>query len=109
MNIIKLTIPNKQELLKAYIKQFKTGGIFVKGNFEYNVGDDVFLILQLQETNESIAVNGMISWQSPKSAVGYPSGVGVQFNSDKAGSDARNKLELMLGGALQNQRNCYTF
>lgn len=109
MNIIKLAIPNKQELLKSYVKQFKTGGIFVKGNFEYNVGDQVFLLITLQETGESIAVNGVVCWQSPKSAVGYPSGVGIQFNADKAGADAKAKLEIILGGALQNPHGCYTF
>lgn len=109
MNIVKLVMPNKQELLKSYIKQFKCGGIFVKGNFEYNVGDDVFLIIHLQESGESIATNGTVGWQSPKSAVGYPSGIGIQFNNDKAGIEARNKIELMLGGAIQGQTNAYTF
>lgn len=41
--------------------------------------------------------------------MGYPAGIGVQFSNDKAGSDAKAKIEIMLGGLLQQQQANYTF
>ncbi len=108
-NILKLVIPSKLELARSYIGQFKFGGVFVRGSGEYELGDEVFLLITLPETNENIAVTGKVSWLSPVSAVGYPSGVGVQFSNDKVGSDAKSKIEIMLGGLLQHQQANYTF
>lgn len=108
-NILKLVIPNKLELAKSYIKQFRHGGIFVRGSSAYELGDEVFLLITLSETNENIAVNGNVSWLSPISTVGYPAGVGIQFGNDKVGIDAKTKIEIMLGGLLQNQQASYTF
>lgn len=108
-NILKLVIPNKLELARSYIGQFKFGGVFVRGSGAYELGDDVFLLITLPETNESIAVPGKIAWLSPVSTVGYPAGVGVQFSDDKVGDDAKSKIEIMLGGLLQHQQAGYTF
>lgn len=109
MNIVKIPITSKQELVKSYIQQFKNGGLFIKGNFNYDLGAEVFLIITLPETNENVAVNATVNWLSPETAVGYPVGIGVQFNNDKAGIEARSKIEIMLGGLLQNQQLSYTF
>lgn len=108
-NIIKVNVPSKQDLLKMYIQQFKFGGIFVGGNYSYQLGEEVFLIITLPESGDNIAVSGKVNWVSPSSTVGYPAGIGVHFNQDRAGSDAKSKIEIMLGGSLQNQVNSYTF
>lgn len=108
-NIFKLVIPSKIELAKFYIQQFKYGGIFLHGSSGYELGDGVFLLITLPETNENIAVTGKVCWLSPVSTVGYPAGIEVQFSNDKAGSDAKAKIEIMLGGLLQQQQANYTF
>lgn len=108
-NIIKVNIQSRQDLLKMYIQQFKFGGVFVGGSYNYKLGEEVFLIMTLPDSGENIAVTGKVNWISPNSSVGYPPGIGVHFNQDKAGSDARSKIEIMLGGSLQNQANSYTF
>ncbi len=101
-NIVKIAFKTKNELAKAYVRQFKNGGIFVSGSFNHVLGDEFFLIIELPESNEPIAVSGKVNWISPVSAVGYPPGVGVHFNSDKTGQEARSRIEILLGGLLQN-------
>ncbi len=108
-NILKLNISTKQELLKMYIQQFKYGGLFISGESSHKLGDELFLILNLPDNMEPLAVKGIVNWVSPAAAVGYPTGIGVQFHHDKAGVDVKSKIELMLGGLLQNQVNGYTF
>jgi type IV pilus assembly protein PilZ len=108
-SIVKLNITSRTELAKLYIQQFKYGGVFVAGKLDYSLGEDVFLLINLPESSDSIAVGGKVCWLSPASAVGYPEGMGVQFKNDKAGSDAKSRLEITLGGALQHQGSSYTF
>lgn len=109
MNIVKLNIANRHELLKCYIKQFKLGGLFVKGKYDYQLGDKVFLLVTLMETNESLAINGVVGWVSTNLTAGYPEGVGCQFDNDKSGIAAKNKIEMLLGSALNKDYNSYTF
>lgn len=108
-NIIKLVITDKQDLAKAYIPFFKNGGLFVKGKTNFNLGDEIFLIVSLEETGEQLAVNGRIGWLSPPSSVTYPSGIGIHFNQEKAGLDAKSRIEILLGSLLKNLVNRYTF
>lgn len=108
-NIIKINIATVSDLAKIYIKQFKFGGVFVAGKFDFKLGDEAFLIISLPENSEPCAVGGKICWIAPPSAVGYPEGIGIQFNSDKAGTDAKSRLEIILGGMLQKQNSSFTF
>ncbi len=109
MNIVKLNIANRHELLRCYIKQFKGGGVFAKGKYNYKIGDKIFVLISLQETNESIAVNTTVGWIASSSVIGYPEGIGCQFTSDKACLSAKNKIETMLGTALNKDYESYTF
>lgn len=109
MNIIKVVIPNKAELLRVYMPYLKNGGIFIRESIDYEMYEEVFLLISLLDSKETLAVNGAVCWQSPKSAVGYPVGIGVHFKADKAGVEAKSKLEVLLGASLKNQQNSYTF
>ena len=108
-SIIKIHMASRTELAKNYIQQFKAGGMFVAGKFDYKLGDGIFMVISLPESNETIAVNGKVCWISPSAAVGYHQGIGIQFNNDKAGAEAKSRLEIMLGGAIQHQGVSYTF
>ena len=109
MNIVKINIADRHELLRCYIKQFKFGGIFAKGRYNYTLGEEVFLLMTLVETEESFALNSTVGWVTPPTTAGYPEGIGCQFNNDKASIAARNRIELLLGSALNRDHDCYTF
>jgi type IV pilus assembly protein PilZ len=56
-----------------------------------------------------IAVSGKVIWITPAGAHGNRTqGIGVQFSDNEAGQQARNKIEGLLGGALQSSRNTHT-
>ena len=71
-NIIKVNIQSRQDLLKMYIQQFKSGGIFYQWELWLSAWEEVFLIITLPEGGENIAVSSKVNWISPNSAVGYP-------------------------------------
>lgn len=104
--ILSLTIKDKAVLYAAYMPFIKNGGLFIPTNKEYKMGDEVFLLLNLMDEPEKIPVAGKVVWMTPKGAQGNKaSGVGVQFAED---SQAKNKVETYLAGALTSDRPTHT-
>lgn len=113
-NIIKLKIKSKDELAKRYIPELKYGGIFVDGYFNYELGDEAFLVIDLPkdaaaETSDILAFSGSIAWVCPDVAIEYVNGIGIQFNNDSAGMAAKDAIEAMLEDLLKNCTTGYTF
>ena len=106
--ILSLSIKDKNALFAAYMPFVVNGGLFIPTNRNYQIGDEVFMLLTLMEESERLPVAGKIIWITPKGAEGYrATGVGVQF-SDQDGGLARNKIETYLAGALQSDRPTHT-
>jgi type IV pilus assembly protein PilZ len=84
------------------------GGLFIPTNRDYEMGQEVFLLLNLMEETERLPIVGKIVWKTPPQVGSYrPSGIGVQF-SDQDGGVARNKIETYLAGALASDRSTHT-
>lgn len=56
--ILSLTMKDKAVLYAAYMPFVKNGGLFIATNKKFNLGDDVFLLLNLMEEPEKIPVAG---------------------------------------------------
>jgi type IV pilus assembly protein PilZ len=107
-NILSLSIKDKGALYSAYMPFVKNGGLFIPTKREYNMGDEVFLLLSLMDETERLPIAGKIIWKTPNGAEGYRStGIGVQF-SDQDGGTARNKIETYLAGSLESDRATHT-
>ena len=107
--ILSLAIKEKQALYMAYMPFIKGGGIFIPTNKNYNLGDEVFMLLSLLDDPAKIAVSGHVVWVTPAGAHNnHQQGIGVQFSSNEAGQQARNKIEGLLGGYLQSGRTTHT-
>ena len=106
--ILSLTIKDKNALYAAYMQFVKNGGLFIPTSKQYNLGDEVFMLLTLMDEAERLPVAGKIIWITPVGAEGNrAAGIGVQF-SDQDGGAARNKIEGYLAGALQADRPTHT-
>jgi type IV pilus assembly protein PilZ len=106
--VLSLTIKDKNALYAAYMPYVKGGGIFVPSNRPYKLGEEVFMLLQLMDNKEKIPVAGHVVWITPRGAQGSrTAGVGIQFNEKDSGL-ARNKIESLLGGALNSDRSTHT-
>ncbi len=99
-NIIKISVLNKQELSEMYIKPFKHGGLLIAGNFNYQLGTEVYLLVCLPGDNEPLTIRGKVAWLSPETSIGYLPGIGVHFNHDPVGAAAKKLIEDMLDGYL---------
>ncbi len=102
--ILTLTIKDKDALYSAYMPYVIGGGIFIPTIKKYELGDEVFLLLKIMESNEKIPVPGRVIWITPEgSQSGGMAGIGVQFDN-KEGASVRNKIETLLAGALKSER-----
>ncbi len=105
--ILSLTIKDKSVLYAAYMPFIKNGGLFIPTSKQYQLGDEVFMLLKLMDEPEKIPVAGKVVWVTPKGAQGNKvAGVGVQFNDED--DIARNKIETYLAGAIKSERMTHT-
>ncbi len=106
-SILSLTIKDKSVLYAAYMSFIKNGGLFIPTGKEYKLGDEVFMLLNLMEEPEKLPLTGKVIWVTPRGAQGNrAAGIGVQFNEDD--TEARNKIETYLAGALKSDRQTHT-
>ena len=105
--ILSLAIKDKAVLYAAYMPFIRNGGLFIPTKKEYELGDEVFMLLNLMDEAEKLPVAGKVVWITPKGAGGTKAaGIGVQFNDqDDVG---RSKIETYLAGALQSDRHTHT-
>jgi len=106
--ILSFVIKDKQALYASYMPFIKNGGLFIPTTKRYNLGEELFLLLQLMEEKERIPVAGKVVWMTPLGAEGNRQiGVGIQF-SDQDKGDARRKIEEYLAGGLEADRPTHT-
>ena len=106
--ILSLTIKDKSALYAAYMPFVQGGGLFIPTKKDYQLGEEVFMLLTLMDEAEKIPVAGKIVWVTPAGAQGNrAAGIGVQF-SDQDDGAARNKIEGFLAGALESERPTHT-
>jgi type IV pilus assembly protein PilZ len=105
--ILSLTIKDKAVLYAAYMPFIQGGGLFIPTSKQYQLGEEVFMLLKLMEEPEKIPAAGKIVWITPKGAQGNKvAGIGVQFTGDE--TMAKDKIETYLAGALSSDRLTHT-
>lgn len=106
--ILSLTIKDKAVLYAAYMPFVKNGGLFIPTGKQYELNDEVFMLLNLMDEQEKLPVSGRIVWITPKGAQGNrATGIGVQF-ADEDDGQVRNKIETYLAGALSSDKPTHT-
>ncbi|NEV60770.1 PilZ domain-containing protein [Thiorhodococcus minor] len=106
--ILSFAIKDKSALYASFMPFIKNGGLFIPTTKKYQLGDEIFLLLQLMEEPDRIPVAGKVVWITPAGAEGNRSiGVGVQFSEQDKGA-ARSKIEGYLAGALGSERPTHT-
>lgn len=96
--ILTLSIKEKSSLYMAYMPFVKNGGLFIPTTKPYKLGDEVFILLTLLDSNERLPVAGKVIWLTPRGAQNKRTqGIGVQF-SEQDGGETQKKIETALAG-----------
>ncbi len=98
-----VNLEDKNTLFRAYMPYVINGGLFVKTEKSFRLGDEVFLLVKLIDEPEKFTVAGKVVWVTPVNAQsGQVAGIGVQFGSDAG--PLRARIETYLAGALGADR-----
>lgn len=101
--VLKCHFKSKPELYAAYMPFIKDGALFIATNREFNLGENVGLILTLMEEPEKYTIVGKVIWLTPVGAqAGMRAGIGVQFLNEEA-KDVRKKIETYLAGMMNSE------
>ena len=95
--VLSLNIREKAALYAAFMPYLKGGGIFIPTNRQYQLGEEVFMLLSLMDDPQRIAVQG-----------NRTQGIGVQFTNDETGASAKAQIEKILGEMLGSNRPTHT-
>lgn len=106
--VLSLAIKEKAALYAAYMPFIKGGGLFIPTNKPFKIGEEVFMLLSLIDDPMKLKVVGQVVWVTPTTQGNRPQGVGVQFSEKDGGTEARNKIEGILGNALKSSRPTHT-
>ncbi|AKH69817.1 Tfp pilus assembly protein PilZ [Spongiibacter sp. IMCC21906] len=105
--ILSLTIRDKAVLYAAYMPFIKDGGLFVPTTKPYNVGDEVFMLLNLMDETEKLPIAGRVIWITPRGAQSNrAAGIGVQFIGED--NSAHKKIEAYLAGVIESDKPTHT-
>ena len=92
----------------SYMPFVKNGGLFVPTKKDYNLGDEMFLLVKIMDEIDPVHISGKVVWVSPPGALGNrPRGVGVQFMGDDARATV-NLIEQKLGASISLTRSTHT-
>jgi len=106
--LLTLTIKDKSALYLAYMPFVLNGGLFIPTNSNYNIGDEVFMLLNLMDEDSKLPVAGRVIWVTPRGAQGKrTAGIGVQF-SDQDNGETHKKIDNYLAGALDGDKPTHT-
>ena len=106
--ILNITIKDKNALYAAYMPYIINGGLFIPTNRQYEMGQEIFMLLSLMEETERLPIAGKIIWKTPSGSENYRApGIGVQF-IDQDGGIARAKIENYLAGMSGSDRSTHT-
>ena len=107
--VLSLNIREKAALYAAYMPFLKGGGIFIPTNRQYQLGEEVYMLLSLMDDPAKVAVQGTVVWITPEGVQGNRTqGIGVQFTNDDTGASARAQIEKILGEMLASNRPTHT-
>ncbi len=108
-SVIQLVFREKGALYAAYVSIFAEGGLFVPSTREYQLGDDIYLLLSLPGDPQRYPVAGKVGWITPaNTSGGRTQGVGVRFPSDEKTRQLKLKIEEILGTTIQSAKPTQT-
>ena len=103
---LELTLEDKSALRRAYMPFIRNGGVFVRTDHPWELGDHVSVTIRLFDASGPIGIKGTVVWITPTRAQGKrAAGVGVQFGADES---YRAHIEGLLGGTSGGDEPTHT-
>ena len=97
--MITIEIKDKDSLHSIYMPFITNGGLFIADHTEYDLGDEVFIHLDLMDESEKIRIEGKVIWVANEGVKSpHKPGGGIQFSESE--DLVKDKIETYLAGSL---------
>ncbi|CAH9055282.1 hypothetical protein PSECIP111951_01210 [Pseudoalteromonas holothuriae] len=107
MQELLIDLQELDELYRCYMAALKQGGLFVKSNARFELGQSVKLRVTLPDEIEDHEIVGKVVWITPQGAQNSnPPGIGVSFVEDL--DRVNDRIIKQLGTALNSDKPTYT-
>jgi type IV pilus assembly protein PilZ len=105
--VLSVSIRDVRTLTAAFMPFLKKRGLFVPTETDYAMGDEVFLVLKLLES-EQFAVAGTVAWLTPSGAQSSRTkGIGVHFKGAD-GQKLNERIEELIKGVASRRSATHT-
>jgi len=95
--LLAVSIPRRADLERAYMAWLKRGGLFVPTADQYQLNDQIYLLLSLPGQTERFSVDGEVVWIVPTANDrSMPPGIGVHFSDSDGSRSLRSVIESLL-------------
>lgn len=102
-DVLNVRIEDDASLQSAYMPFVTGGGLFIPAEGEFNLGEEIFVLLELSEVKDPLPIAGKVIWVTPESASReWMRGVGLQFSQDDQGVKELIESRLALGDFVEN-------
>jgi len=92
---IPLKIKDKELLYRSYMPYLKYGGLFIPTKKAFQMGQEIFIMLDLMNEIDKLPVVGKVVWITPEDTEHEaPQGIGIHFNSPADGGSAVIKAKI---------------
>lgn len=106
--VIPLSYPDKDSLYKAYMPFLKSGGLFFPTSSDFELNEELFLLVTLLDNEKPVSVSGNVVWRTPAGSIdGQKEGIGVEFKG-KDGEQLKGLIEGILGPGVNNSNPTFT-
>lgn len=83
-------------LYASYLPFVDNGAIFIPSERQQNLGEEVFVAINLPGSNKRMPLNGKIVWINPTNQTSRPAGFAVQFGDDQQAQNIKAAIERLL-------------
>lgn len=102
--ILKLDFSDRNRLYMCYMPFVKGGGLFIPTEEEYELSEDVFVMVTLPDAAAPRGVAGKVVWITPRGAANpRMRGIGVQLGDQDKGALNR-EIEAILTPIMGSER-----
>lgn len=107
MKHLSVAFDDVESLRNAFISFVKDGGVFVKTEGDFALGEEVQVELSLPDSLEAEPINSKVVWITPlNNQQNTPAGVGLAFVDDK--TKMRQQIERSLSNRLGSVEPTHT-
>lgn len=104
-----VALKDRMAIYDCWMPFLKNGGLFIPTTKEYELGDEMFVLLTLADDGERLPVAGKVVWINPKGIQGgRAQGVGVHFNESNEAEVVKTKIESHIAGMDDNPKPTHT-